>query len=402
MQRVKGIIRNGTSIAFLNKWRFIFKNGDVSMKFAEIALDPCSYIHRLHNEGKRLIGYMDPYFPEEIAYSYGFHPIRLTGKDMDLTETDNVIASFACNFARSILEQALRGDFTPIEGYVFTRYCDSIRGIYEVLRQENYNSWVYYIKYPSIISEDAIEYLLTELRQLCYFLEKKSGRSVSESELINSVMVFNRKRDILKKLNDLRKKKLINMNNKEYISLIISAGLMDPIEFIGEIEKFIQERRLSKPAESKKIPVIISGMMNDSVELFEMLDKYDIDVVSDDLAFGTRYFIGNIEENHEKGCLYSISKRYINKIPCSTKHPTERRHEHLLSEIREAEAKGVIFLLMRFCDNDAMEFPIIKNKLNNEGIPVILLEVDHRLSGKDQIANRIEAFVEGIFSNQGN
>lgn len=361
-----------------------------------MASNPYAYINELSISGKRLIGYIDPYFPEEIAYSYGFHPIRLPGTNIDLKESENVIAPFTCHFARSILEQILRKNLKPLEGYVFTRYCDSIRGIYEVLRQESRESWVYYIKYPSVISEDAIEYLTFELNQLCYFFEKKSCKSIAENELINSIRLFNRKRDVLKKLNLLKKKKLINMTNREYISLIISSGLMDPVDFTEEIENFINKRKLSQTTQSIKIHLVISGMMNDAIELFEIFDRYDIDIVSDDLAFGTRYFMGNINENHKKGCLYAISERYINKIPCSTKHPTERRHDHIIRQVRESDSKGVIFLLMKYCDNDATEFPIIKNKLNKESIPVLFLEVDHQLSGKDQITNRIEAFLESL------
>ena len=56
----------------------------------------------------------------------------------------------------------------------------------------------------------------------------------------------------------------------------------------------------------------------------------------------------------------------------------------------------MIFFLLKFCDPHAFDYPYLKEALDREGIPSMLLEVEDRLPADGQLRTRFEAFVEMI------
>jgi benzoyl-CoA reductase/2-hydroxyglutaryl-CoA dehydratase subunit BcrC/BadD/HgdB len=58
------------------------------------------------------------------------------------------------------------------------------------------------------------------------------------------------------------------------------------------------------------------------------------------------------------------------------------------------QAQGVIFVLLKFCDPHAFDFPYIKELLDRAGIPSLLLEIEDQQTTLEQLKTRIEAFIE--------
>ena len=57
-------------------------------------------------------------------------------------------------------------------------------------------------------------------------------------------------------------------------------------------------------------------------------------------------------------------------------------------------AGGVIFLNFKFCEPHAFDYPYLKEMLQGQNIPSLLLEIDQELPAAGQLATRIEAFIE--------
>jgi len=67
---------------------------------------------------------------------------------------------------------------------------------------------------------------------------------------------------------------------------------------------------------------------------------------------------------------------------------------HIIKLVKEQNARGVIFLLLKFCDPHAFDYPYIKKSLDEAGIPVMLMEIDDPLPAEGQLKTRFEAFLE--------
>ncbi|MDZ7375324.1 MAG: 2-hydroxyacyl-CoA dehydratase family protein [candidate division KSB1 bacterium] len=116
-------------------------------------------------------------------------------------------------------------------------------------------------------------------------------------------------------------------------------------------------------------------------------------VVWDDLCVGSRYFQGLIDENADP--IEAIAKRYFERVICPAKYRDPNfRGEYLARIAREKNIHGAIFVMLKFCDPHAFDYPFLKDHLDQVGIPSLRLEIEDPQLAIGQLQTRIEAFVE--------
>jgi benzoyl-CoA reductase/2-hydroxyglutaryl-CoA dehydratase subunit BcrC/BadD/HgdB len=116
-------------------------------------------------------------------------------------------------------------------------------------------------------------------------------------------------------------------------------------------------------------------------------------VVGDDLCTGSRSFSGLIDT--AAAPLIGIAGRYRERVVCPAKHRgLTDRADHLVRLVRDKEASGVIFFLLKFCDPHAFDLPYLREALEKERIPSLLIEVEEKLPADGQLRTRFEAFME--------
>ena len=62
--------------------------------------------------------------------------------------------------------------------------------------------------------------------------------------------------------------------------------------------------------------------------------------------------------------------------------------------VRGSGSEGVVFYLTKYCDSEQAEWPYLRDRLNAEGIPVVMVEGDHMGEGSGALRTRLEAFRE--------
>ena len=62
--------------------------------------------------------------------------------------------------------------------------------------------------------------------------------------------------------------------------------------------------------------------------------------------------------------------------------------------VKGCRADGVIFLLLKFCDPHAFDYPYIKEMLDREKIPSMLLEMEEQTQAGGQLETRLETFIQ--------
>ncbi|MCG8620323.1 MAG: 2-hydroxyacyl-CoA dehydratase family protein, partial [Desulfobacterales bacterium] len=72
------------------------------------------------------------------------------------------------------------------------------------------------------------------------------------------------------------------------------------------------------------------------------------------------------------------------------------RGEALVDLVKERQADGVIFTLLKFCDPHAFDYPYMKEILEGEGIRHLHLEMDDTQDSAGQTATRLETFIHMI------
>jgi benzoyl-CoA reductase/2-hydroxyglutaryl-CoA dehydratase subunit BcrC/BadD/HgdB len=83
---------------------------DKIAEFRTIIENPYSYLQKIKDEnGKKVIGYVCSYAPEELIYAAGALPVRLFGSDSIIHRADLHLQSYCCSLVRGILEDGLSG-----------------------------------------------------------------------------------------------------------------------------------------------------------------------------------------------------------------------------------------------------------------------------------------------------
>ena len=68
----------------------------------------------------------------------------------------------------------------------------------------------------------------------------------------------------------------------------------------------------------------------------------------------------------------------------------------LKDEVQKGQAQGVIVCMMKFCDQEEYDFPLLLKAMEEEGIPVLYLEIHRQEGGGEQLRTRIQTFGEMI------
>jgi benzoyl-CoA reductase/2-hydroxyglutaryl-CoA dehydratase subunit BcrC/BadD/HgdB len=72
------------------------------------------------------------------------------------------------------------------------------------------------------------------------------------------------------------------------------------------------------------------------------------------------------------------------------------RGDELVRRVRDYKAKGVIFLFLKFCDPHSFDYPSLKERLDAEGVPSLLLEIEEQLPPEGQLRTRLETFISTL------
>ena len=64
--------------------------------------------------------------------------------------------------------------------------------------------------------------------------------------------------------------------------------------------------------------------------------------------------------------------------------------------VEKTRSRGVIFVMLKFCDPHAFDYPYIRELLDRAGVPSLLLEIEEQHMSFEQMRTRLEAFIEMI------
>jgi benzoyl-CoA reductase/2-hydroxyglutaryl-CoA dehydratase subunit BcrC/BadD/HgdB len=201
------------------------------------------------------------------------------------------------------------------------------------------------------------------------------------------------------KIDALRSENPEILSGSDLYTLVRAAMVADRTHLAALLEEVVAELKKTGsgavPAAPAKKRIVLSGGICSHPDIYTIVEESGGAVVGDDLCTGSRYFSGRIDEKAEP--IEAIADRYRERVVCPAKHSGfTNRADHLVRLVREKRAAGVIFFLLKFCDPHAFDYPYLKEALEREQIPSLLLEVEDRLPADGQLRTRFEAFIEMI------
>jgi bzd-type benzoyl-CoA reductase N subunit len=357
---------------------------------------PYEYARRWKaDSGKKVIGFFCSYTPEELITAADALPLRLFGSVENITHADAHLQPYSCSLVRGALEEALSGKLDFLDGTVFPHTCDSIQRLSDIWRLNTSFGFLADVVLPvKLDTESAREYMVDLLHKFRSDLERWLDIAISDEKIRESIEIYNGIRRYLKRIYEIKSNNPGSISGKDIHTIVKSSMMLDRrvlVERLSEIVHSLEEVGHGGKPDKKRI--VLSGGICNHPDVYSLIEESGGVVVWDDLCTGSRYFNGEIKLNGDP--IAAIADRYIGRVICPAKHATNySRGENLIQVVKDNNAQGVLFLLLKFCDPHAFDYPYMKEYLDREGIPSLLLEVEDQLPSEGQLKTRFEAFFE--------
>jgi len=364
--------------------------------FYDIAKDPQGYARdwKARTQSK-IVGYFCSYAPEEIIWASGALPYRILGGGQTIERADAHLQAYSCSLLRGALDDALAGRLDFIDGTVFPHTCDSIQRLSDIWRlNAGFDFHLDLVLPVKLNTHSAEQYMQDVIHKFGQDLADGLKVTITARMLKKAMETFNCIRSNMRRLYALTSQRSDLISSSDLQAVVKASMVMDRDELCGRLAETCQGLD-AQHAESGigKIPLVLTGGICNMPDIYRHIEDAGGTVVGDDFCTGSRYFEGSMDVQDDP--LNAIAQRYYSRINCPAKHQDfVSRGDHLHKIVKNTRARGVIFVLLKFCDPHAFDYPYLKEFFDRAGIPSMLLEIEeHQISG-EQLKTRIEAFIE--------
>jgi benzoyl-CoA reductase/2-hydroxyglutaryl-CoA dehydratase subunit BcrC/BadD/HgdB len=339
------------------------------------------------------IGFFCPYVPEELIHAVGALPFRLMGIPVQMSHVQAYLPPNCCHLVKSSLESLLQGELDFLKGIIFSHTCDAMQGLADIWALQKRIPLQFNLMMPSRLdSELSLTFLKAEIERFRNFLESNVGK-ITPQNLKASIQLFNRVREKLQEIYTRRPKWHKQISGMDFARVIRAGYLMDRERYLELLNDLLNALPEKTEEGGNLVPVFLAGNMPHSDFYFSLIEEAGAIVVQDDLCSGTRFLRLMVPEDTDP--IEGLTHRYLTSFLCPTKHKGAHAHaETLLKEVQISGAKGVIFLLYKYCETHFFDYPDLKQALESKGIPTLLLEVEDPSYSVGQLKIRVQAFVE--------
>ena len=280
-----------------------------------------------------MIGYICKYAPIEVLESMGAKMERIEPDVTNFSQAEIRMHPSICSFAKGVLETVMEKDY---EGIILTTCCDSIRRLYDVLKEEFPDKFIYMLDTPRLVKEVGVDLYEQRIRAMIRAYEEFSGKSFDEKVFL------------------------------EYLK-----GKEEPQQ------NGVKDRSLNIG--------ILGARANENIG--KILEQRGANVAFDLTCTG----VGRRLFWDEKEPLKEYARGLLSQFPCMRMEQAANRDE-LIRRYADS-VDGIIYHTVQFCDNYAYEYAWLKEWLKK---PLLLLETDYTKQSYGQILTRIEAFLESL------
>ncbi|HEX3011972.1 MAG TPA: 2-hydroxyacyl-CoA dehydratase family protein, partial [Syntrophomonadaceae bacterium] len=176
--------------------------------------------------------------------------------------------------------------------------------------------------------------------------------------------------------------------------LVIKSGFfMEKSKHTMLVNELVNELKRSPAEDWQGKKIILTGITAEPDVLLEILAENRMTVVGDDLAQESRQFRTDVPVGNDP--LLCLAQQWSISEGCSLIYdPQKKRGDMLINMAKKTEANGIILCMMKFCDPEEFDYPILMTQFEEAGIPLLQLEIDQQTQSMERERTRIQSFME--------
>lgn len=379
---------------------------NIIASFKTVASRPLAYARAWKERtGGQVIGSFPMNFPGELAHAAGVLPMIIQESDEQITVGHGLLYPFYCGYTRSTVDQAAKGDLAVLDAIMFGDHCVQLLGAADAVRMALPDTRVIYFQ---LISSMCDPWTFGRARETFLGLkdemEEFLGRSVSDEALRASIEVFNRNRQLIRRLYEMRMTGEAPLTATQMQHIVKSSMVMDKVEHSALLDRLFEALEAQPLTKPRGIRLHLSGHFCQAPkpEILDLIEECGAVIVGDDLYHGFRYISTDVDADGDP--LDALAKWYLARntgVPCPTRVQNDVDWDaFLLEAMRKEKADGMIVLMAKYCEPHMYYYPEVKEAFEKADMPHLLIETEHESMALESLRTRVETFLEIIKRRQ--
>lgn len=381
---------------------------EVLERLRQVSTDPLGYAREWKaRTGGLVVGSFPMNFPSEMAHASGALPMIIQEAEDPITAGHGLLFPFYCGYTRSTVDQAANGELDVIDAIMFGDHCVQLLGAADAVRMSLKNTRVIFFQLISSMCDPwTLGRAKESFEKLRAELEDFLGRKVEDDALRESIALFNRDRQAMRRLYAMRVAGEISLTATQMQYVVKSSMVMDRQEHLDLVEALIASAQADTASpDTRAIRLHLSGHFCQAPkpELLDMIEGCGAVVVGDDLYHGFRYISTDVGESGDP--MEALAHWYLDRntgVPCPTRVQNDVDWDaFLLDAMRAEKAEGMIVLMAKFCEPHMYYYPEVKEAFEKAGMPHLLIETEHESMALEHMRTRVESFIELVKRRRG-
>lgn len=372
-------------------------------EFKKVAASPKAQLATYKAQGKKAIGVLPYYAPEELVYAAGMVPFGVWGtNDKNISLAKEYCATFYCTIAQLALEMMLGGTLDGLDGIITPAICDTLRPMtqnFRVAAKDRNKMPIIFLAHPQNRFDAAgLQFCADQYNNVRAELEKIAGHAISDADITNAIKVYNASRKARREFVKLASAHCDVITPTIRSAVLKASWFMLKDEYTKKLEELNAEIAKLPACDWKGVKVVISGIIYDSPALLKALEDNQVAIAADDVAHESRSFRIDAPETGDP--VMALAQQFAN-IDCDVllydpESSKNNRGEFVAKMVKESGAQGLILFMQQFCDPEEMEYPDLKKALDAAKIPHIKIGIDQQMRDFGQAQTAIQAFSESL------
>ncbi|HHU06034.1 MAG TPA: 2-hydroxyacyl-CoA dehydratase [Clostridiales bacterium] len=362
-------------------------------------------ISKMMDSGKKTVWMMGDDVPEEVILAAGMLPVRLCGYYGPRPNADKYLEISFGAYWRGLFEAIMNDEYKGMMDFlVLSNSSDIIQKLYYYLLElkrmepERRLPVIEYVDY-SLFTKDfrSQEHNVSETKEFIAKVEGWCGSKISDGDLADAIKVLNEYKKALRAFSALRYGKDSRVTGSEAITAIVGSFYFDKAKATELI------KNLTKEAESwpkvEAVRVLYTGSMQETAEVYELMEAAGLNVVTEDKLFGDRYADRDTDPTIPPA--RAIASRYINRFPSSERAFIKERAGFIPERIKEVGAEGMVIFMNHNDESYIWDFPKQRDVLKKMGIQTLMIEDQYYpLKDKEELSRRFASFARTVKGGQ--
>ncbi len=368
-------------------------------EFKVKAATPKQQLAEYKAQGKKVVGVLPYYAPEELVYAAGIVPMGIWGSNTKtISRAKEYCATFYCTIAQLALEMLLDGTMDGLDGIITPTICDTLRPMSQNFRVAMGDKMsVIFLAHPqNRFEEFGLQFTVDQYKHVKKELEKIAGREITNDDIQNAIKVYNESRAARRKFVKLASDHCDVITPTKRSAVLKAFYFMLKDEYIAKLNELNAELEKLPVCDWQGTKVVTSGIICDNPALLAAFEENNIAIAADDVAHESRSFRTDVPENADP--MMALAQQFANVdyevLLYDPKSSENRRGEFVANLVKESGAQGLVLFMQQFCDPEEMEYPYLKKALQAADVPHIKLGIDQQMRDFGQARTAIQAFAD--------